>query len=509
MQLSVATYRQTAQAIRMDDAKRSPLGMAILTSRGKYTAPKHILLIDQKLQELALRKIRRLAVFMPPRHAKSTMCSLSMPSWYLGKHPDHRVVLATHTANFAALWGRKVRDIVNEWGEPLFGINVRRDSKAANEWELDGHAGGMVAVGIGTALTGRGADLLCIDDPLADAEQALSPTIREKQWDWYCSVAETRLEPRAVEVVLATRWHPDDLPSRIVNSWKDSKLPYEVIRLPAIAGENDPIGRQPGEALWPERYDLKDLEEKRRKSSFWWDALYQQNPTPEGGAIFKVDWFKRFVTVDPTEGRMCWKLEDSGHLVFQPECVVFMIVDPALGKTMHGDDTAIGVFAYHQKTDSLLVLHMRAERIPVHEVVEQVEKTCAAWKAQFVGMEANGFQMLLAQSARRELGVTVRELDPEGKSKLSRAVPAIERASQGLCFLPDEPGSQWVPGFLQQCAEWTAQDGDKDDQVDCLAYAAHQGKRYGGQVQVIPSKEKPPLFDRRRGVGQKPRLFGQ
>lgn len=481
--------------------------MAILVSRGKYLSPRHIQLINEKLLELEARKIRRLAVFMPPRHAKSTMCSLSMPSWYLGRNPDHRVVLATHTANFAAMWGRKVRDIVNEHGPELFGISVRADSKAANEWEIAGHAGGMVAVGIGTALTGRGADLLCIDDPLADAEQALSPTIREKQWDWYVSVAETRLEPRAIEVVLATRWHPDDLPSRIIQSWAESEQPYEVVKLPAIAGPADPIGRKPGEALWPERYDEKALEEKQRKSSFWWDALYQQEPTPEGGAIFKVDWFQRYTTIEK-EPQRCWRIDDTGQLIFQKECVTFAMVDPALGKSMHGDETAVGVYAYHQKTDTFLVLHSYSAITPVHEVIGLVEQVAEAWGVQFVGMEANGFQMLLAHSTRKELGITVREIDPEGRSKLSRAVPAIERAAQGQTYLPDEPGNKWIADWLVEHAQWTGQDGDKDNQIDCHAYAAIECKRYGGQLSVLPAPKKPRLFDRRRPAHGRTGLFG-
>jgi phage terminase large subunit-like protein len=322
------------------------------------------------------------------------------------------------------------------------------------------------------------------------------------------SVADTRLEPNAIEVILMTLWHPDDLGCRIIRSWEKSPIPYKIVRLPALAEDNDPLGRAVGDPLWPERFDKAALEEKRRKSVFWWDALYRQNPTPEGGAIFKAAWFQRYVTVNGAYPNRCWRRLDTGKLIFQNACVTFAIVDPALGKTTTGDDTAITVFAFDNRDEGeLLVLHCTSERIPVSDLIGRLEEIAKAWNVQWIGMEANGFQLLLANSARKEIGITVRELQPEGRSKLSRAVPAIEKAAAGKISLPDEPGHDWVSQFLQQLSEWTGMDGDKDDIVDTVSYGVIESGRYGGKMAVLPSKKHVPLFTRRH-ASQGRSLFG-
>jgi predicted phage terminase large subunit-like protein len=241
-------------------------------------------------------------VSMPPRHGKSEFTSKYFLAWYLGTWPWKRVILGGYESDFASSWGRKVRDLLTEYGEQAFGVTLSANSSAADRWEIARHGGGMQTAGVGGALTGKGADLLVIDDPVKNSEQAQSATYREKAWDWYASTAYTRLEPGGAVIVIQTRWHEDDLAGKILTNADDSE-PWDVLNLPAIAEENDQLGRQPGQALWPERYNEADLARiQSRLGPFWWSALYQQRPSPREGNFFQPEWFE-VVNAAPADAR--------------------------------------------------------------------------------------------------------------------------------------------------------------------------------------------------------------
>jgi hypothetical protein len=221
------------------------------------------------------------------------LASQYFPAWFLGRYPDKRVILASYEADFAASWGRKVRDVLEGKGGELFGVGVSRGSSAANRWDIAGHLGGMVTAGVGGPITGRGADLLVIDDPVKNAEEAASEVYRNKAWDWYTSTAYTRLEPSAGVVLIQTRWHGDDLAGRVLEHAKDTGESWEVVRFPAFAEDGDPLGRAPDEPLWPGRFDHSALEQIRQTlGSYYFAALYQQRPAPSVGAMFKREWFQ-------------------------------------------------------------------------------------------------------------------------------------------------------------------------------------------------------------------------
>jgi predicted phage terminase large subunit-like protein len=228
--------------------------------------------------------IRRLMICMPPRHGKSSYASQYFPSWFLGTFPDKRVILTSYEASFAATWGRKARNLLEEHGG-LFGVRVASSPSAADQWDIEGNTGGMVTAGVGGPITGRGADCAIIDDALKNFEEASSQLIRDKIWDWWQSTLYTRLEPNAVVVMVMTRWHEDDLCGRIIASVKSGESErWRMLRLPAINSQNL--------ALWPERYSLKDLHQIRRSvGPHHWEALYQQNPTAREGSFFKVNKF--------------------------------------------------------------------------------------------------------------------------------------------------------------------------------------------------------------------------
>ena len=184
--------------------------------------------------------------------------------------------------------GARVRDLLEQIGPEVFGVKVRPDKRAADNWRIDGREGGMQTCGMGGALTGKGADLLLIDDPVKNSEEALSPTVRQKHWDWYASTADTRLEPNAVVALTMTLWHQDDLGGRILER---EAAEWDVLRLPGLAEADDPLGRAEGEPLWPERYGREWFEKKRKRDPFWFSALYQCRPRPREGSTFHREWF--------------------------------------------------------------------------------------------------------------------------------------------------------------------------------------------------------------------------
>lgn len=230
--------------------------------------------------------IRRLLVTMPPRHGKSEFCSKCLPAWYLGTFPDRRIILTSYEAGFAAEWGRKSRELLELNGQRVFGVKVRSDSRAADRWNIWGHEGGMATAGRGGSVTGKGADLLLVDDPIKNAEEAASETIRESLWEWYLSTAHTRLEPDGAIIVVQTCWNEKDLAGRIRAGETNER--WRFANFPAIAEEGDLLGRKPGEALWPERWPLDVLTAKRDAvRAYWWASLYQQRPAPREGGMFR------------------------------------------------------------------------------------------------------------------------------------------------------------------------------------------------------------------------------
>jgi predicted phage terminase large subunit-like protein len=260
-----------------------------------YTAAKHHKLIARKLEAVERGEIKRLMIFMPPRHGKSMLASEFFPAWYLGRNPSNYVIAATYAQDLADDFGRKVRNqIKDETFAGIFpGISLREDSSAVRRFHIaqpidalqTSQAGAYFAVGIGGPLTGRGAHLLLIDDPVKNREEAESKVVRDRTQNWYTSTAYTRLMPGGCIVVIQTRWHEDDLGGWLLREHKHED--WQVLDLPALSNE--------GKALWPEQYDVKALDAIRIAiGPRDWSALYQQKPTPDSGDFFKADWLKPY-----------------------------------------------------------------------------------------------------------------------------------------------------------------------------------------------------------------------
>ncbi len=253
----------------------------------------HHKLIISKLEAVERGEISRLMVLLPPRHGKSLTSSDFFPAWYVGKHPDHDVIFATYGQTLSDDFGRKVRNhLIDPMHQAIFpDCRLSEDLAAAHRFSLT-HGGTYYAVGRGGALTGRGAHLLLLDDPLKDHEEANSETIRRTLHDWYSSVAYTRLMPGGAIVLIQTRWHEDDLAGRLLRESRGDD--WDVLNLPAIA-EHDDVFRKEGEALWSEQFPLRELERIRSAiGSRAWTSLYQQRPAAAGGVIFKRDWWQYY-----------------------------------------------------------------------------------------------------------------------------------------------------------------------------------------------------------------------
>ncbi len=321
-------------------------------------------------------------VFAPPRHGKSELCSHYFPAWFLGTFPDKRVILTSYESEFAAEWGGKARDTFREVCPRLFNLTVSKTSKRMNRWDVDCHSGGMKTAGAGGAITGRGADLLICDDPIKNAEDAESPTIRRKIWEWWQSTAYTRLEPGACVVVIQTRWHRDDLAGHLLREMKAQGDQWDIINLPALAVEGmpDPIGREPGQALWPERYDEEALNKiKNNLDRYWWLSLFQQSPVPQGGSEWPDEYF----------GDHIWFEKWPEHMT-----VKTVGLDPSKGKESKTTDYS-AIVKLGRDPEGMLYVEADLERRDISRIVVDALKHCEEFKPDALAIESNQFQQLL------------------------------------------------------------------------------------------------------------------
>ena len=282
-----------------DTWKYLPHTYAYEISHGLWTPYPYLVMISHVIATIIARGGGRIMISIPPRHGKSWFLSQYVPAWFLSLFPDQRVLLSTYEANFAATWGRRVRNIIKESGHRV-GVQLAEDATASNNWETT-MGGGMVTAGVGGPITGKGCNLGLIDDPHKNWQEAQSSTIRNIIKEWFDSTFYTRLEPGGTIIILHTRWHEDDLIGYLMREKKNDG--WFHIRMPAISEisgkELDAIGRKPGEALCPERYDITALNRiKINMSPMIWNALFQQRPAPMEGTIFlRKNW--KFYTVRP------------------------------------------------------------------------------------------------------------------------------------------------------------------------------------------------------------------
>ena len=436
-------------------------------SKGQWKSAKHLDMLDDYLRRLVIRDIKRLMVIMPPRHGKSLFISQYLPSWYLGNFKDERIILTSYEADLAAGFGRKVRDTIEDIGKDVFGIRLKEDSQAANRWDIEGATGGMNTAGIGGPITGKGANLLIIDDPVKNALEANSKTYRDRAWEWYTSTAYTRLEPNGVVVLIMTRWHEDDLVGRILNDKEESKK-WTVLHLPALAEENDLLGRKVGEALWPERYDEQKLREIQNTiGSYWFSALYQGSPTPAEGKIFKRSLFRYY---EEDENYYILKTNTISKRVEKSRCSIFQTVDTAATEKETSDYFVIATWAITPDRE-LLLLDIFRERINTTKHNITIRNLYLKWNPFIIGIEEKTFGLTIIQQLKSELPIKALKADVD---KIARALVIATKYENELVYHPAQ--AYWLADYESELLEFP--NGTNDDQVDCAGYAGIMSENF-------------------------------
>jgi predicted phage terminase large subunit-like protein len=406
----------------------------------------HHRLLLSRLERVADGTLDRLMVVMPPGSAKSTYCSVLLPGWWLRRHPGHSIIAACHTEALAHSFGRRARALVAEHAAAL-GLGLAKDDRAAGRWSVE-DGGSYFAAGVRGPIVGRRADLVLIDDPVKNHAEADSAAARESLWQWYQADLIPRLKPGGRIVLVMTRWHEDDLGGRVLGA--DDR--WDVLRLPALAEEGDPLGRPPGAALWPEWEDAVLLNRKRHSvGERTWHAVFQQRPRPDSGTLFRPESIELRETAPECRGVVrAWDLAAT---------------EAAAG----GDpDWTVGLkLGRHAAGICVLdVVRLRGNPLAVEQAI--VATADADGRAVAIGLPQDPGQAGKQQVAhlRRLLGAYRVQASPEGGSKLTRAGPVSAQVEAGAVSAVRAP---WTAALLDELRDFPH--GRHDDQVDALARA--------------------------------------
>ena len=387
----------------------------------------------------------------PPGSAKSTYVSVLLPSHYLTGHPDHAILAATHSVEFAERWGRRVRNDI-ALDSLTLGIDLQPDNQAATRWSLKS-GGEYYGVGAGTGIAGFRADLGIGDDFFGSREDAWSETVRRKRWDWYLDDFSQRLKPNAKRILMATRWHEADVSGRVIEQMQRGEITGRVISIPAVAEDGDPIGRRVGEYLWddPDGYNYGQfLRDRQRESSpMMWAALFQQRPAPETGDFFKADWLRTYTTLPP-----------------RAEMRVYGASDYAV--TADGGDYTVHIVVGIDPDDRMYVLDLWRGQTASDVWVEEFCRLVLEWKpigwAEEQGQIRAGVGPWLDRRQRERKAWTARQGFPTRGDKTVRAQSIRGRMSlQGL-YLPQN--APWLAEFRSELLSFPA--GKYDDVCDAL-----------------------------------------
>ena len=456
------------EILARDDAKAHLLPFIEYTHHNWQSGAHHKLICD-KLEAVERGEIKRLLICTPPRHSKSEIATKRFPAWYLGRNPDKQVICCSYNDEIATDFGRDVRNLVTD---QLFknvhpGVSLAPDATAAGRW-VTNKGGIYTAAGVGGTITGRGAHIAIIDDPLKNREEADSERIRDTIWKWYTSTLYTRLMPGGAIILICTRWHEDDLAARVIESEK-----WEQLILPAISNDK---------ALWPEWYDLATLKEKRdllmKSSPRDWYALYQQEPRSEQGTYIQREWFKE-------------------RWIKKPSPVnVYMSADFAVAKQKEGKDpdwTEIGVFGI-TPNDKINVIDWWGGQTTSDQWIERLidlfEKHRPLCFFGEGGVIRHAIEPFLVRRMReRKVYCRLEWLNPiHDKSTDGRAFQA--RAAMGNVVLPQ--GVEWAERILSQ---WVGFPGaKKDDAFDCIAKMCRAIDEAHSAV-LSPAEAKPKERD--------------
>ena len=436
-----------------------------------YIVGPHHRRLAQIFEDIANGVKKRVIVNIAPRHGKSELISYLAPAWFLGKHPHKKVIMASHTADLAVNFGRRVRNLVGSdpYQEIFKNVKLQADSKSASRWGTN-YNGEYFAIGVGGALAGRGADLFIIDDPHSEQDAKLGkPDVFLPAGEWFQSGPIQRLMPGGAIIVVMTRWSKLDLTGQIVNQMvkNDDVDEWEVVEFPAIIEDKGGEER----SLWPEFWPLEELQSKRASlDPRYWQAQYIQNPTSEEGALLKRERWKT------------WEFDRP------PPCeFIIMSLDAAQEKNTRADYNALttwGVF-FNEEVDNynIILLNAIKKRLEFPELKELVLQEYADWEPDAFIVEKKSNGAALYQEMRR-MGIPVGEFTPgKGQDKISRVNSVADLFHSGIVWAPEK---RWAQEVIEECNDFPS--GANDDLVDATTLAIARF-RQGGFIK-LPSDEK-------------------
>lgn len=435
-----------------------------------YRAGRHHRLLCQKLQEIAAGNVKRLMVFMPPRHGKSELTSRRFPSWFLGKNPTQQVIVASYSGRLASSFGRDIRQIVaSSLFKNIFPqVSLAKDSSARHLFHTN-QGGVCLTAGVGGSLTGYGAHLAIIDDPVKDRHHAESETLRNTTWEWYQSVLRTRLMPEGAILLVQTRWHVDDLAGRLIQEMQNGTGEvWDIVNLPARAQVNDPLHRQEHEPLWPETFDDQALHQIERSiGQREWQALYQGEPMRAMGSFFKLA-----------------QIRIMDHCVPAHPCVRRWDFAASKPNGHNDPDWTVGVKMQRNRDDSYTIMDVvRFRGLPdeVEHVIQGVASQDGGGVSIVLPQDPGQAGIYQVRYLTKQLsGYRVHSVRETG-SKTRRADPFAAQINSGNVTLLR---GAWNQSFLEELQAFPY--GRHDDQIDAAS---------GAFAQLTEKKHLPRMPD--------------
>lgn len=440
---------------------------------------RHHAVMAKKFEAIAEGKLKRLIINMPPRHTKSEFASYLLPAWFLGRFPGKKIIQSSNTAELAVGFGRKVRNLVDSeaYTKVFPNVSLRHDSKAAGRWSTNEN-GEYFAIGVGGTVTGKGADLLIIDDPHSEQEAALAandPSIYDKVYEWFTSGPRQRLQPGGAIVIVMTRWGKRDLTGQVLKAaaQRDGDE-WDVVEFPAILPSNKP--------LWPEFWSYEELSALRNElPNPKWQAQYQQSPTSESAAIIKREWWN------------IWEPENP------PICdYTLMAWDTAFEKSSRADYSAMTLWGVFEHPDdngiyqtNIILLNAFRDRMEFPELKRRAIEHYRDWEPDSVIIEkkASGAPLIYEM---RAMGIPVQEFTPvRGNDKISRVNAISDLFASGRVWAPP---SRWAEEVIDEVASFPS--GEHDDYVDTVSLAMMRFRK-GGFIKTLLDEEDEPREFRR------------
>jgi predicted phage terminase large subunit-like protein len=431
-------------------------------------------------ERVARGEVKRLIINMPPRHTKSEFASYLLPSWFLGMYPGKKIIQTSHTAELAVGFGRKVRNLVDSdaYKDIFPDVALQSDSKAAGRWATN-YGGDYFAIGVGGAVTGKGADLLIIDDPHSEQEAALSevnPEIYDKTYEWYTSGPRQRLQPGGAIVIVMTRWSKKDLTGQVLKAAAQrSGEEWEVIDFPAILPSGKP--------LWPQFWSLRELAAlKEELPNGKWMAQYMQQPTSDVSAIIKREWWQIWPDDSP------------------PFCeFIIQSWDTAFLKTERSDYSACTTWGVFYKPDAtginranIILLNAFKARMEFPELKQRAQQEFKEWNPDTLVVEAKAAGSPLIFELRA-MGIPVQEYTPtKGNDKIARLNSVSDIFASGMVWVPN---TNWAEELVEEVASFPS--GEHDDMVDSMSQALIRYRR-GGFIRLESDEEDEPRQFRKR-----------